>query len=427
MNPLVAYNLQLDRSAARSIAERISIPAGAKKRTEKYPAHAALQTVRKHCEEEAEVSVLQPKDEHRYRVIFEGAIAPDHEKDRVQRVLATVLNINCKKASRLFSGRKVVLQKQLTRDAARKYAAALERAGALCRIEKERVLRRRAHPSRSPLVCTGCGAELPPEGICRHCSLAGRTAASAKTGQLRYATPSRNRFRAPLLLLLVCAGSFLMLVRPTGPPKYELLQLANTMAGTVLRIDDVLHGVDEFRHMIDTVYGSDGRMPIARYRGLVEQERRVRKPAEALARISAALRARGLLQAGADSRETVTRELETLGRRRGSYGPVFSQAVAAVQALSGLYFDCIDISLNPQQQPYVIRYHVLYRAALANFMAAYAETIEAIRLLDSNKRKAGVQKDLEQAGEYLQRYRTSPLYMVPRTYGSTTIVSRGAG
>lgn len=355
--------------------------------------------------------------EQHYSVIFEGAIAPGYEKDRVERVLATLLSLDHQKGARLFSGRKTVLQKHLTRDAARKYAAALERAGVLCRIQEERVLRGKAVPCSSPLVCPGCGAELPPGGTCRHCSAEDRAAAVPKAGWSRQAFPSRNRFRATVLLVLICAGAFFVLVRPTGPPKYELLQIANAMAGSVARIDQTLHGVDEFRHMTETAYGSDGRMPVARYRSLVERERRARGSVPALTSISAALRAHALVQATSDIRDSAPRDIETLGRRTEGYGPVFSRTVAAVQALCGIYRDFIDIALHPQQQPYVIRYHVLYRAALASFMAAYAEAIEAIRILDSNKGKSGVWQELERAGAYLQRYRSSPLSMVPRYDG----------
>lgn len=69
-----------------------------------------------------------------YKVIFSGAIAPGAEPEKVKRNVAALFKVPPERIVPLFSGKPVVLKKNLDKATALKYIVALKRAGALARV-----------------------------------------------------------------------------------------------------------------------------------------------------------------------------------------------------------------------------------------------------------------------------------------------------
>jgi ribosomal protein L37E len=70
-----------------------------------------------------------------YQVLFSGEVAQQANSDAVQVNLARELGIDERKAKQLFSGRTVVIQSQLTHEAALELQSRLGDLGAVCRVK----------------------------------------------------------------------------------------------------------------------------------------------------------------------------------------------------------------------------------------------------------------------------------------------------
>ncbi len=105
-----------------------------------------------------------------YTLIFEGNIAEGHNVAEVKTNLASLLKKDIEEIELLFSGKPVVIKKEMTRATAEKCRRAFIRAGALCRIEPADPSERIHCPScryrqRQAEKCLKCGAVLGPEAV----------------------------------------------------------------------------------------------------------------------------------------------------------------------------------------------------------------------------------------------------------------------
>lgn len=73
-------------------------------------------------------------DEAFYKLIFEGETLPGFKEKHVRKNLKELLNADKEKLNRLFSGKPVVIRKNLSADDIRPYERAMMKAGAVCRI-----------------------------------------------------------------------------------------------------------------------------------------------------------------------------------------------------------------------------------------------------------------------------------------------------
>ena len=87
-----------------------------------------------------------------YKLIFQGQIIDSASLDsssleqRKNNILR-LFNADAEKASILFSGKPIVIKKNIDADAAKKYISVLKKAGALVRAEKIQVIEQRDHAS----------------------------------------------------------------------------------------------------------------------------------------------------------------------------------------------------------------------------------------------------------------------------------------
>jgi len=72
---------------------------------------------------------------NRYNVVFQGKTAPGNEIASVQKRLMSMLKMDAGGMKRLFSGKPVVIRKNVDAATAEKFQKALESAGAVCRIQ----------------------------------------------------------------------------------------------------------------------------------------------------------------------------------------------------------------------------------------------------------------------------------------------------
>jgi len=70
-----------------------------------------------------------------YQVIFGGKILEHADIDMVKANVARVFSLPSDRIEKLFSGRRIVLKKDIDQATAERYKATLQRAGALCEIE----------------------------------------------------------------------------------------------------------------------------------------------------------------------------------------------------------------------------------------------------------------------------------------------------
>lgn len=109
-------------------------------------------------------------DHERYDLIFTGDLVPGAELPQVKRNLQALFRINEAQVNLLFSGRDVVLKKNLDAEAANKYRVAIKKAGARIRLASS------AQPDTSPV------ANDPPA---KKPSLAQESSAAQKTSESR--------------------------------------------------------------------------------------------------------------------------------------------------------------------------------------------------------------------------------------------------
>ena len=70
-----------------------------------------------------------------YRIIFEGKTAQGQDIARTKSALQTLFRTDEDTVEKLFSGKRIILKKQLSLELAQKYQATLEKTGALCYID----------------------------------------------------------------------------------------------------------------------------------------------------------------------------------------------------------------------------------------------------------------------------------------------------
>ncbi|WP_257294996.1 DUF805 domain-containing protein [Endozoicomonas sp. YOMI1] len=73
-------------------------------------------------------------DESFYKLIFEGEILPGFKERKVRKNLKELLNADKAELKRLFSGKPIIIRKNLTASEIRPYEIAMMKAGAHCRI-----------------------------------------------------------------------------------------------------------------------------------------------------------------------------------------------------------------------------------------------------------------------------------------------------
>jgi hypothetical protein len=74
-------------------------------------------------------------DEMLFEVAFSGQIHNDAELDEVKAHIARMFKADEATIARLFSGKRIVIKKNLTAEAADKYSIAFTKAGAICELE----------------------------------------------------------------------------------------------------------------------------------------------------------------------------------------------------------------------------------------------------------------------------------------------------
>lgn len=70
-----------------------------------------------------------------YRVVFEGELTGDLPEHAVKQNLASLFRMSAARVDDLFTGRRVVLKKDVDEATAKRFEAALGKAGAACRLE----------------------------------------------------------------------------------------------------------------------------------------------------------------------------------------------------------------------------------------------------------------------------------------------------
>jgi len=73
----------------------------------------------------------------KYKLVFSGKISDSKEVEEVKRDLASLLGCPVSKVGPLFSGKRIILKKQLDQESARRYKEAFERVGALCQVVED--------------------------------------------------------------------------------------------------------------------------------------------------------------------------------------------------------------------------------------------------------------------------------------------------
>ena len=71
-----------------------------------------------------------------YNILFEGKTAPDKDIDTVKKALMNLLKIDDQSIDRLFSGRRMVIRKNVDAVTAEKFQKAFVAAGAVCSLEQ---------------------------------------------------------------------------------------------------------------------------------------------------------------------------------------------------------------------------------------------------------------------------------------------------
>ena len=70
-----------------------------------------------------------------YEVAFSGEIVAGADLEQVKQAVASLFKADEKKLAQLFSGKRIVIKKNITLDMAQKYQAALQKAQAVCELK----------------------------------------------------------------------------------------------------------------------------------------------------------------------------------------------------------------------------------------------------------------------------------------------------
>jgi len=82
-----------------------------------------------------------------HRIIFSGEVAPGFEPDAVKRQLARRMKLTPEQVEKLFSGRRIILKKDLDAASAAAYTKTLEKLGAVAAVEPPPPGRTAAEPA----------------------------------------------------------------------------------------------------------------------------------------------------------------------------------------------------------------------------------------------------------------------------------------
>ena len=118
----------------------------------------------------------------RYRVVFEGEVLEGLQVEEVKRGLATLVKASEAQIERFFSGKRLVIKKDVDGETATKYVKAFERLGAICRmealethtnLEEPLMLEREAEKPKEQdvMVCPKCQFEQSPAEDCIRCGI----------------------------------------------------------------------------------------------------------------------------------------------------------------------------------------------------------------------------------------------------------------
>jgi hypothetical protein len=124
-------------------------------------------------------------EQKRYKIIYKGKTAQGRPVEEVKRNLASLLKLGNEKIEQLFSGKPVIIAKNVGHDSAMKYKATFETAGAVCSIEKDEDDHgiSKLDPS-DKIVCPKCGFEQQNNEECGKCGII-----ISKYSDMRESTP----------------------------------------------------------------------------------------------------------------------------------------------------------------------------------------------------------------------------------------------
>ena len=110
-----------------------------------------------------------------YKIIFNGAIVPPHDVERVKNNLAALFGTPASALDGLFQDRLVIIKKGLNLEEADRYREAVERVGGYCIIE------RMDEPAQASvinlntrvekMVCPKCHYVQPKKPVCSSCGV----------------------------------------------------------------------------------------------------------------------------------------------------------------------------------------------------------------------------------------------------------------
>jgi hypothetical protein len=72
-----------------------------------------------------------------YQVLFEGKLTGEHPLDEVKRNLAALFKMKAEQVDALFTGKPVVIKRDIDQATALKYQAAFKKAGAVCAVASD--------------------------------------------------------------------------------------------------------------------------------------------------------------------------------------------------------------------------------------------------------------------------------------------------
>lgn len=83
-----------------------------------------------------------------YNIVFEGKTVPGKEIDLVKKALMNILKADDQSIDRLFSGKRVLIRKNVEAATAKKFRKAFEDVGAVCNLEQVKVSGEVSAPNR---------------------------------------------------------------------------------------------------------------------------------------------------------------------------------------------------------------------------------------------------------------------------------------